>query len=125
MPWLVLVAAGSIMGALSNISIKHGLLQVDAMVPATATLWQKIPYFAGNLFIWLGLAGLGCAFLLWILALSNLKLGYAYPLFIGLEYCLVMLMSWLILGDTFASLKIAGIVLILIGIVLINLNISL
>ena len=50
----------------------------------------------------------------------NLKLGHAYPVFVGLEYCLVMFLSWLVLGDTFASLKVAGIVLILIGIVLIN-----
>ena len=120
MPWLLLVAAGSIFGALSNISIKHGLTQVDALAPATLSLWQKMPYFAGNLFIWLGLFGLGCAFLLWITALSNLKLGHAYPVFVGLEYCLVMFLSWLILGDSFASIKVAGAVVILIGVVLIS-----
>jgi multidrug transporter EmrE-like cation transporter len=120
MPWLLLVAAGSVFAAFSNISIKHGLLQVDALIPATSSLWQKIPYIAGNLFIWLGLAGLGTAFLLWILALSNLRLGHAYPIFVGLEYCLVMFLSWLILGDSFASTKIAGVVLVLIGVVLIN-----
>ena len=120
MPWLLLVAAGSVFAAFSNISIKHGLLQVDALIPATASLWQKIPYFAGNLFIWLGLAGLGTAFLLWIAALSNLKLGHAYPVFVGLEYCLVMFLSWLILGDSFASTKIAGVVLVFIGVILIN-----
>jgi multidrug transporter EmrE-like cation transporter len=120
MPWMLLVIAGSIFGALSNLSIKHGMMQVDTLIPATASLWQKVPYFAGNIFIWLGLAGLATAFLLWITALSNLKLGYAYPIFVGLEYCLVMLLSWLVLGDSFASLKIAGVVLILIGVVLIN-----
>jgi multidrug transporter EmrE-like cation transporter len=120
MPWLLLVVAGSICGALSNISIKHGLMQVDALVPATTSFWHKIPYFAGNAFIWLGLVGLGTAFLLWIISLYNLKLGHAYPIFVGLEYCLVMLLSWLVLGDTFASVKVAGVVLILIGVVLIN-----
>jgi multidrug transporter EmrE-like cation transporter len=120
MPWMLVVAAGSILGALSNISIKHGLLQVDSLVPVTASLWQKIPYFAGNLFIWLGLVGLGTAFLLWIAALSNLRLGLAYPVYVGLEYCLVMLMSWLVLGDTFASVKVAGVVFILLGIILVN-----
>jgi small multidrug resistance pump len=119
MPWL-LVAAGSILGALSNISMKHGLMQVDALVPTTSSLWQKFPYFTHNLFIWLGIFGFGSAFLLWVTALSNLKLGHAYPVYVGLEYCLVMLMSWLILGDNFASIKVAGAVLILIGIILIN-----
>ncbi len=120
MPWLLVVAAGSIFGALSNISIKHGLLQVDAILPAASSFGQKIPYFAGNIFIWLGLAGLATAFLLWITALSHLKLGYAYPVFVGLEYCLVMFMSWLILGDSFGSVRIAGVVLVLLGIVLIT-----
>ena len=121
MPWLLLVATGSILAALSNISIKHGLIQIDAIVPITSSLWQKIPYFAGNLFIWLGLIGLGMAFLAWISALSNLKLGYAYPIFVGLEYCLVILLAWLVLGDTFTSIKIAGVGLVLTGILLINL----
>ena len=120
MLWLLVVAAASVLAALSNISIKHGLIQIDAQLSATTSLWQNIPHFAGSIFIWLGLAGLGTAFLLWITALSNLRLGYAYPIFVGLEYCLVMLLSWLILGDTFASIKIAGVVLVLIGIVLIN-----
>jgi multidrug transporter EmrE-like cation transporter len=120
MPWLLIVAAGSIIGALSNISLKHGFMQVNALAPATASLWQKIPYFAGNLFIWLGAVGVGAAFLLWITALSNLKISHAYPVYIGLEYCLLMFLSWLVLGDTFASVKIAGAVLILVGIVLIN-----
>ncbi len=121
MPWLLLVVVVSILGALANISIKHGLVQVDALLPATASLWEKMPHFAINLYIWIGLAGLGMAFLLWIMALSNLKLGYAYPVLVGLEYCLVMFMSWLILGDSFASIKVAGAVLVLIGIILISL----
>ncbi len=120
MPWLLLVAAGSILGALSNLSIKHGLLQVDDLIPVASSVWHKIPHFASNVFIWLGLVGLGMAFSLWIIALSNLKLGHAYPFFVGLEYCLVMFLSWLVLGDSFASIKVAGVVLILIGIILIN-----
>ena len=119
MPWLLLVAA-AVIAALSNISIKHGLVQVDAVIPVTSSLWQKLLYFASNLFVWLGLAGLGTSFLMWILALSNLKLSNAYPVLVGLEYCLVMLLSWLILGDSFASVKITGVVLVLIGIILIN-----
>ena len=120
MLWFLVITAGAVLAALSNISIKHGLIQVDALVSATTSLWQKFPYFAGNVFIWIGLVGLGAAFLLWIFALSNLKLSDAYPVLVGLEYSLVMFLSWLILGDTFASTKIAGVVLVMIGIVLIN-----
>jgi multidrug transporter EmrE-like cation transporter len=119
-PWLLLVVGASIMGALANISIKHGLLQVDALLTTPVSLWQRIPLFASNAFIWLGLAGLGMAFLLWIIALSNLRLGHAYPIYVALEYTLVMLLSWLILGDTFAPAKIAGIAIILVGLVVIN-----
>jgi multidrug transporter EmrE-like cation transporter len=71
-------------------------------------------------FVWAGLLGLGATFIIWVIALSNIKLSIAYPVYIGIEYCLVILLSWLIIGDTFTIIKIGGIFLVLFGIVLIN-----
>ena len=118
---ILLVSVGAVLAALSNISLKHGLVQVDALLPHTSAFFQRIPYLASNLFIWLGMIGLGTAFLFWIAGLSNMKLSNLYPVFVGLEYTLIMVLSWLILGDTFVSFKIAGIVLVLLGIVIISL----
>ena len=119
MTWIFLVSAG-ILAALSNISLKHGLTQVSALVPEVYSVWQRVPYWAGNFFIWLGLLGLGTAFFCYLAGLSQVKLNIAYPILVGLEYSLVMLLSWLVLGEAMASIKIAGIALVFIGIVFIT-----
>lgn len=117
-PWVVLVLIGAVLAALSNISLKHGLTQINALLPRIPFTFQRIPYLAGNLYIWLGLIGLGAAFLFWMMGLSRVKLNNAYPVFVGVEYSLVMFLSWLILGETLVFLKIAGAVLIFLGIIM-------
>ncbi len=120
MTWTFLISAG-ILAALSQISLKHGLTQVSALVPEVSPLLPRIPYWAGNLYIWLGLLGLGAAFLCWLAGLSQVRLHIAYPILVGLEYSLIILLSWLILGELFVPLKLAGIVLVLAGVIIISL----
>ena len=120
MTWILLVSAGAILAALSNISLKHGLTQINALIPEAYTIFQRIPHLATNVFIWLGMIGLGTAFLCWMAGLSQVKLNSAYPVLVGLEYSLIMLLSWLILGEALVSFKLAGIVVVLIGIVIIT-----
>lgn len=120
MTWIFLVSAGAIMAALSQISLKHGLTQINALVPEVSSIFQRIPYWATNLYIWLGIVGFGVAFFCWLAGLSHVKLNVAYPILVGLEYSLVMLLSWLILGEAFVSLKLAGAVLVLVGILILT-----
>ena len=118
---ILLISAGAVCAALSHISLKHGLVQIDALLPHASPIFQRIPYLASNLFIWLGLVGFGVSFLFWIAGLANVKLGHAYPILVGLEYSVIMLAAWLILGEQFASFKVAGIVLVFLGITIITL----
>ena len=118
MSWIFLVSAG-ILASLSHVSLKYGLNQVNALVPEGYSVLQSVPYWASNLYIWLGLVGLGTSFVCWLTGLSQVKLSIAYPILVGLEYSLILLLSWLILGEAFIPIKIAGMVLILIGIIII------
>ena len=118
--WIFFISAGAILVALSQILLKYGLTQINALVPEVSSILQRIPYWATNLYIWLGIVGFGIAFLCWLAGLSHVKLNIAYPILVGLEYSLVMLLSWLILGEAFVSLKIAGAVFVLIGIIIIT-----
>ncbi len=119
MSWIFLVSGG-ILAALSHVSLKHGLTQVNVVIPEAYSLFQRMPYWATNLYIWLGLVGLGASLICWLTGLSHIKLNIAYPVLVGLEYSLIIVLSWLVLGEAFAALKIAGIGLVLIGIVIIT-----
>ncbi len=114
MIWVFLVSAG-ILASLSHIALKHGMTQVGILALGGSFL-QRIPQMAGNLYLWLGIGGLGLSLLFWLISLSQIRLSIAYPILVGLEYSLVMILSWLILGETLATYKLVGVVFVLIGI---------
>jgi len=119
MNWIFLVLAG-ILASLSHISLKYGLTKINILVPELYSSFQKIPYWAGNLYIWLGILCLGISLLFWLIGLSDIKLNIAYPVLVGLEYSLIMFLSWRILGEIFIPFKIVGIAFILAGIIIIS-----
>ena len=115
MIWVFLVSAG-LFASLSQVALKHGMTQVGSLTLGGASVFQRIPQMAGNLYLWLGVGGLGLSLLFWLISLSQIRLSVAYPILVGLEYSLVMILSWLILGETLATYKLAGVVFVLIGI---------
>ena len=119
MHWILFVLVGATMAALANMSLKHGLTQINAVLPQLSINIQSIQHLASNLFIWLGLMCFGVGFFFWLVGLSRAGLSSAYPVFVGVEYSLVMILSWLVLNEAFIPFKIAGIVLVLIGILII------
>lgn len=66
----------------------------------------------------LGLACYVLAALTWIAALTRLDLSVAYP-FLALNFVLIALSSWLILGETVPLLRWLGILVICAGILLV------
>ena len=68
-----------------------------------------------NPWIWSGAAaGFGAA-LCWMLALAKLQLTYAYP-FVSLSFVLVLIMGFLLLGESLSWAKAIGVALIIAGV---------
>jgi drug/metabolite transporter (DMT)-like permease len=61
----------------------------------------------------------GFAVFSWLYVLSKVDLSFAYP-FLSLTYVLVILSSWLLLGETIPTLRWAGVFFICVGILLIS-----
>ena len=55
------------------------------------------------------------ASIFWMGALNEFELSYAYP-FTSLSFVLVLILSWLLLGETITWYKIGGILLVCLGI---------
>ncbi len=70
-----------------------------------------------NIRILIGLFLYGFSFILWLFALSKLKLSLAYPA-TSLMYVFIILASWLILKESINFYQILGIIIILIGLFL-------
>ncbi len=68
-----------------------------------------------------GFACYGVSSLLYLNALSRLPLSYAYPM-IAISYVAVVLASWKFLGEDINALRIAGLAVIIVGVVLVALS---
>ena len=64
----------------------------------------------------------GLSFLLYIYLISKYDLGYIVPLTTALVYIIIFTASYFIFHEVFTAIKIAGIVLIVGGLVLLNLS---
>jgi drug/metabolite transporter (DMT)-like permease len=65
-----------------------------------------------------GLVTYGLAMLLWLTALRRVEVSQAYP-FVGLSFVLTAVLGHAVFGDTVGVQRIAGIVLVIVGIVLV------
>jgi drug/metabolite transporter (DMT)-like permease len=113
--WLIGISIASGVGG--QTAIKIGVKNVAA----SGLVLDPIGIFALILrapLIVLGLALYALGALAWIVVLSRLDLSYAYP-FLALNFVLIALVSWLLLGESMPGLRWAGIGCICIGILLV------
>lgn len=93
------------------------LLEIDFSTVASA--WRSSLLLAKDLWTIAAVAGTFFASFLWILALSKLELSVAYP-FSVLSYVAVVLISHFFLNEQLTYVRIAGVLLICVGILMIT-----
>jgi drug/metabolite transporter (DMT)-like permease len=72
----------------------------------------------GNPWLWGGIALHAIALLTWVVALGKAELSFAYP-FIALGFVLTALFAWLFMREVPSMERLAGMGLIMIGLVLV------
>lgn len=75
-----------------------------------------------NIYVITGIIFYGISFLTYIYLISRYDLGYIIPLTTAFVYILIFTASFFVFKEVFTVVKILGIVLILGGIILLNLN---
>ena len=68
--------------------------------------------------VWLGLASYAIGAVLWMVVLSRLDLGYAYPL-LAISYILIPLLAHFLLGEAIPPLRWVGIAVIFVGVIIV------
>ena len=111
---VLLVAIG--LGVVGQLLIKLGLNKLGES-PSVGKVIKSI--FTPLVFS--GFACYGVSSLLYLNALSRLPLSYAYPM-IAISYVAVVVASWKFLGEDINALRIAGLAVIIVGVVLVALS---
>jgi drug/metabolite transporter (DMT)-like permease len=104
--------------ALAQITLKVG---VNRVTPAGRTLTldgSSLKSLATSPIVIGGLVLFGLSAVVWLLVLSRAALSFAYP-FASLSYVLILVAGYFVLHEQVTPLRLAGVALIVIGIVLI------
>lgn len=117
MKWFVL-ALGVLLNAGASL-----LMKVSSMPP------RKLPSFSipasawvGNWTLWLGIVAYGLAFVLYVYALSLFPATVAHPVITAGAIAIVATIAGLVLGEPLSALTIAGIIVIMGGVLMIALG---
>jgi drug/metabolite transporter (DMT)-like permease len=105
-----MILASLALGSFGQVAIKYGINQFG-QVRSFLRLFQAF----GSPWILLGLFLYVLGTLFWVTVLSRVRLSLAYPM-ISLSYVLVTFLAWWFFHDHITPLRIAGILLICIGV---------
>ena len=116
---LLYVLVAVIGGALGQVLLKTGMSSLGPVTLAAGTLPSTLMRMASSPFVVVGLGFYAMSALFWLAALSRLDLSYVYP-FASLGYVLMLIVSWTVLNEQASVLRVAGTVVIGLGVYLVS-----
>jgi len=118
---LIPLAIGSIsLGAVAQFLLKVGVNAIGGFKIDTRNVIGSVLRVLLEPHIFVGLAVFVASMLIWLVVISNMELSRAYPM-ISISYVIVTLLSRFLLHESLPATRIAGIAVILVGVVMINL----
>jgi len=114
---LALLLVAICLGASGQVLIKVGLTRLGA---GASPLTVVLSLFS-NAYVAGGFACYALSSVLYLLAVHRLALSYAYPM-VALSYVVVALLAWRLLDERLPALRIAGLAVIMLGVVIMALS---
>jgi multidrug transporter EmrE-like cation transporter len=116
----LVIFAGVVLNSVAQLMLKAGArtLQGISLTSGSSVLNAAL---AASTQPWI-LAGLCCYFVsagLWVVALTRVDVTVAYPL-LSLGYVIAAVLAWQIFGEALTAGRIAGIAIILVGVVVLS-----
>jgi multidrug transporter EmrE-like cation transporter len=112
-----LILTAVLMGAAGQVIMKKGML-IYGEVSAGGVWRQLIPILRVP-FVSLGLLCYALSAVLWIAVVSRIDLSLAYPM-VSVAYVAVFIASWFLFGEKISAVRVAGLVLIVAGVLVIS-----
>lgn len=102
-----------------QLMMKTGMTAVGRLTLETLFSLATFSRILTTPFVLGGLCFYVVSMLSWFVVLSRIELSFAYPM-LGLNYVLILLFSWLVLGEHVTLVRTAGVLLIFLGVILIS-----
>jgi len=101
-----------ILNALANILMKVAMHKQDKTIEMVKMITQSL----FNPILFLGILSFALALVAYCYVLSKLNLSIAYPIMTSLGFLIVILASWLFLGETITKIQMVGFICIIAGV---------
>lgn len=112
-----LILSAVFLGAAGQIIMKRGM-QIYGEVSA-GSVWRQLVPILKVPHVTLGLFCYAVSAVLWIAVVSKFDLSLAYPM-VSVAYVVVVVASWLLFGEKLSAVRLAGLALIVAGVVAIS-----
>ena len=114
----ILMILGSVLlNALAQLLIRKGMLQIGSV--GVGNIVENIIPMISNLWLWGAMLSYAVSILMWMSVLSKVEVSYAYP-FLSVGYIVAAVAGYALFNENLSITRIAGIVVICIGVILIS-----
>jgi multidrug transporter EmrE-like cation transporter len=117
--YIPLILSSVLLNAFAQILLKKGMMSIGHFEFSLAQMLPMVGKVSTNLFILLGLICCVISVGIWILVLSRVEVSFAYP-FLSIGYIVTAAIGYLAFGENLSDYRIAGILVICIGVFLIS-----
>jgi multidrug transporter EmrE-like cation transporter len=117
---IVLIAIASIgLSAVGQILMKMGMSAPEVQSALSPLSPASVTAILASLPVWGGLLAYGASAVIWLYVLSRIDVSLAYPM-VSLGFVLVLLLSAVVLKEPLSTPRIAGVLFIVAGVVMVG-----
>jgi drug/metabolite transporter (DMT)-like permease len=117
--YYILVIFAAFLNTIANLLIKTGANKIESLPNNFIGIIPFLFKLTTNWFLIGGLAVFGVGFLLWVLILNKVQLSIAAPI-MSFGFVFIMIFSYFLFKEPITLTKIAGVITILLGVVMIT-----
>lgn len=114
---ILVILFAVILNCAAQLLMRKGMLQVGGL--SVTQVFTHLMTLAGNIWLWMAVICYVVSMLTWLAVLSKVEVSFAYP-FLSIGYVLAAVGSYAFLGEHLGPTRIAGILVICIGVILIS-----
>jgi drug/metabolite transporter (DMT)-like permease len=112
------LCCGVLLNALAQLGLKAATERTGPLMAGNGAMLRRSLEILTVPWLWAALACYGLSVVVWLVGLSRVPVSQAYPL-LSLGYVLNVGLAWWLLGETPNVMRVAGITVIVFGVVLV------
>jgi drug/metabolite transporter (DMT)-like permease len=112
------LCCGVLLNALAQLGLKAATDRTGPLLAGSGAMLRRSLEILAVPWLWAALACYGLSVIVWLVGLSRVPVSQAYPL-LSLGYVINVGLAWWLLGETPNVMRVAGITVIVFGVVLV------